>query len=75
MMFFPAVIDGKYFTKSSSELKKEPVANKVPYIIGMNNTEGFGILVMQFPPGFSEDVCMETLKGYIGVVLNVSTVS
>ena len=76
MINFNPVMDGKFIPKNASDLRKEPVANNVPYIIGFNNTESFGAMIWHllkdFDEGISEDACMETLKGFIKAVSLVS---
>ena len=51
-------------------MKKETVANNVPYIAGCNSTEGHGVLTLQFPQGFKDGITKEsyeeTFKGFIG---------
>ena len=50
----------------------------VPYIVGMNNTEGQGYITDSFPrdfkSGISEESCKISLRGYIGGSLYVSAV-
>ena len=77
-IYFSPVIDGKFFPKKVAELRKESVASNVPYIMGVNNTEGAGLLVLQYPKdfdqGISEEVCTESLKGIIGGMLLVCAI-
>lgn len=57
---FVPIIDGKIVPKSPSEMMKEGNFAKVPYIIGVNNTEGYGVSVSfhgeAYKKGFSEEL-------------------
>jgi len=59
-------------------MKKEPVANNVPYIVGCNNTEGCGIMVVKHPKDFKSGITKEMydfmLKNFIGIVFYVSLI-
>ena len=74
MAYFPAVTDGKFIPKDFSELRKEPVASNVPYIIGVNNSECKGAMawdLKDLSDGISEDVCMNALKGFMAQMICV----
>ena len=75
-MYFAPVYDGKFFPKDIATMKKQPVANNVPYIVGCNNTEGHGILTNNFPKGFksgiTKEVYEETLRNLLGELFCVS---
>jgi len=57
-------------------MKKEPIANNVPYIVGCNNTEGCGIMVVKYSKDFKTGITKETydfmLQNMIGGVFCVS---
>ena len=57
-------------------MRKEAVANPVPYIVGCNNTEGHGIMTVSFPKDFKSGITKESyetsFKGFFGAALYVS---
>ena len=57
-------------------MRKEPVSNNVPYIVGCNNTKGYGIMTVKGPKGFeagiTKETFEETLKNFVGGVFYVS---
>ena len=76
MIFFSPVIDGKMVPRDLDGLYQDKV-NPVPYIVGINNTEGNGVLSMtdpEFAKGITKEALMTKLKEYIGEYFYVSLV-
>ena len=57
-------------------MKKEPIVNNVPYIVGCNSTEGHGIMTVRGPKGFKDGITKESyehmLKYFVGASFFVS---
>lgn len=72
MIMLTPSLDGKFITATMKQDKPNPV----PYVVGMNNTEGCGILSVTMPKdfmkGIAKEVLIATLKGYIGELIYVS---
>lgn len=75
-MFFGPIVDGTFLPESPYVMMTKKSWNAVPYIIGMNNTEGCGLLTMEQPVGFKDGItksaCKDYVKGMMYVQVDVS---
>lgn len=65
MLFFGPTVDGKFLPENPQDMIAKKSWNKVPYIIGMNNTEGAGLLTMEQPVGFKDGITKSACKDYV----------
>jgi len=64
-MFFGPIVDGKFLPESPYVMMTKKNWNAVPYMIGMNNTEGAGLLTMEQPVGFKDGITKSACKEYV----------
>ncbi|XP_039263382.2 liver carboxylesterase-like [Styela clava] len=60
--FFQPYVEGKVFVKPYEEMMKDLKSSEIPYIIGCNNTEGYGLLSCFLSPNFATGMTEEELK-------------
>ena len=63
-MFWP-VVDGNFIPENPLDIIKKGNYSKVPYVIGVNNSEGHGMLTHDFPLTMDANFCREVLKGML----------
>ena len=75
MMFFGPTVDGKFLPENPREMIAKKQWNDCIYMIGMNNTEGAGLLTMEQPVGFKDGItksaCKEYVKGMMMLEIDV----
>ena len=69
MMFFAPIIDGKFLPENPTNMIKNKNWNQVPYMIGINNTEGAGMLTMDHPVGIKDGLSKNDCKDYVKELL------
>ena len=72
-MFFAPTVEGKVLPKVSSDLLTEKSFHKVPYIIGVNNTEGDGLLSMMAGGDFAKGLTVDEAKATLTMRTPVCT--
>ena len=74
-MFFGPTVDGKFLPENPRDMIAKKQWNDVSYIIGMNKTEGAGLLTMDYPVGFKDGItksaCHEYVKGVMMLEVDV----
>jgi len=65
MMFFGPTVDGKFLPENPREMIAKKQWNDCIYMIGMNNTEGAGLLTMEQPVGFKDGITKSACKEYV----------
>lgn len=73
--FFGPTVDGVFLPEHPEAIIKKGDFAPVPYIIGCNNTEGYGLLGMDFPPSFADGLDkktgLELSKGMLSLSVEV----
>ena len=70
-LYFVPGVDGKFIPENPREIVKRKEFNPVPYVIGMNNSEGHGVLSHDLPPEIDEQFCKMFIKGSPGIPVAV----
>jgi len=65
MKYFSIVIDGQFLKEKTSETLKKRSFYKVPYMLGVCSTEGYGLMAPCQDKGFGDGITEEDGKGAI----------